>query len=411
MMRIAMVNTYHFLRGGDSRYALATADALRRRGHDVLPFAMRHPDSFETGLESFFPPEVDYPALMARRTPRALWSVLTSSIYNREARRGFANMLDAHPVDVVHLHSVMHHLTASVVLECYRRKLPVVWTLHDYKSICPTTRLLRDDAICEACRNGRFYNALRYRCKRKSLSASAVVTAELYLHRVWSVYERAALLVAPSPFLRDKVLEDGLRPRRIEVLPNFVDTSTVEPSQGDEGYVLFVGRLSGEKGLETLLAATARAGRELRVAGSGELEARLQHRCAAEGWTHVHFEGHCSGERLRKLYAGARMVAVPSEWYENCPLVVLEAFANAKPVVASRLGGLVDMVDPGQVGLLVEPGNVEAWAAAIADLGHDAGRCRDMGLRARGVAEERYAPDRHLDALEALYASVVERRD
>lgn len=406
-MRIAMVNTYHFLRGGDSRYALATSDALRQRGHEILPFAMRHPESFESPFLDFYPNEVDYPALMKKKTLRSMWSVLTSSIYNREARGGFGKMVSDMPVDLAHLHSIMHHLTASVVLECFQREIPVVWTLHDYKAICPTTRLLRDDEICELCRGGRFHNAFWHRCKRGSWGASAIVTAELYLHRLWSVYERADLLVSPSPFLRDKVLEHGLKPRRIEVLPNFVDTTTVEPSESDEGYVLFVGRLSGEKGLGTLLAATARAGCALRVAGTGELGDELRRRCEREGWDHVSFEGHCSGDRLRKLYGGARVVAVPSEWYENCPLVVLEAFANAKPVLASRLGGLADMVDHEETGLLVEPGDVDAWAEALAALSADPGRCRDLGNRARCVAEERYSPARHLDALEGLYRSVL----
>jgi glycosyltransferase involved in cell wall biosynthesis len=402
-----MVNTFRYRRGGDSAYALGLEELLGERGHEVLPFAMHHPQELPTAHSAYFAPEIDYPALLNRGGIPSALKVLGSSIYNRAARASLAALLDEHAVKLVHAHSVMHHLTASVMRECYSRSIPVVWTLHDLKSVCPTSLFLRDEKICEECSGGRFYNAVRHRCKRGNFGASLIVATELYLHRMWRVYEKADLLIAPSQFLRDKLLESGLRPRRIEVLHNFVDTDQIEVPAGPGDYVLYVGRVSREKGVGTLMEACARDRIPLRIAGTGELLEGLRDRAAQQGWTNVQFAGHCTGEDLAALYRGARLVAVPSEWQENCPLVVLEAYAWGKPVLASRLGGLVELVGDQGVGQLLSPGATEEWAEIIGQWMSDPRRCREAGSVARELAESSFSPSRHVDRIEALYGEVA----
>jgi glycosyltransferase involved in cell wall biosynthesis len=406
-MTICMLNTFRYRRGGDSAYALGLEELLGARGHEVVPFAMHHPQELPTPDAAHFAPEIDYPALLAKGGIASALKVLTTSIYNRPARSSLAGLLDAHPVRLVHAHSVMHHLTASVMQECYSRSIPVVWTLHDLKSVCPTSLFLRDEKICEECKGGRFYNAVRHRCKRGNLGASMVVAAELYLHRMWKIYEKADLLIAPSQFLRDKLLESGLRPRRIEVLHNFVDCAGIEVPAGPGEYVLYVGRVSREKGVGTLMEACARERVPLRIAGTGELLDGLRDRAARMGWDNVQFAGHCTGEDLAALYRGARLVAVPSEWQENCPLVVLEAYAWGKPVLASRLGGLVELVADQGVGQLLAPGSIDEWAEAIGQWMSDPSRCRQAGAAARELAQSRFSPALHLDRIEALYREVA----
>ncbi len=405
---ILQVNTYHYLRGGDSRCMFETARQLRKRGLEVHHFAMQHPQNQPCEDSAYFAPYVDYPELMAKSGVGSKLQVLKSSLHNSDARRSVGALLDTMRPDVAHVHSIMHHLTASVVLELRKRGIPIVWTLHDYKAVCPTTRLLRDGAPCEACSGGRFFNATRYRCKRDSLAASALTTVELHLHRLWSVYEEADLLIAPSQFLRDKVVEMGLRPRRIEVLPNFVESSTYEPQCDDEGYVLYVGRLSHEKGLPTLIEAAGQVPSvELRIAGTGELEGELRERCTREGWRNVRFEGFVGGSDLVDLYRGARALLIPSEWYENCPMVVLEAYAFGKPVIGSRLGGLIDLVEDGVTGALIEPGVVSAWSTALRSVAHEPEVWRSMGLRARERAEGRFDAKSHIDTLLGYMGSVT----
>lgn len=406
-MTLCIVNTFRYLRGGDSAYALALEQGLRDRGLDVANFAMEHPETVDSPEREYFAEQLDFPRLKAEGGLRNAVEVMRRSIYNQDARASLSRLLDARSCQAAHLHSVMHHLTASVVMELYERSIPVIWTLHDLKSVCPTTLFLREGQICEACSGGHFYNATRYRCKRGSIGASAIVTAELYLHRFWKVYERADLLLAPSRFLRDKVLESGLRPRRIEVLPNPVDTASRRPAVGDGQYVLYVGRVSREKGVGTLVEACANAGVQLRIVGTGEELEAVQARAAAIGPGQVHFEGYCSGQRLHELYQGARLVALPSECYENCPMVALEAFAFGKPVLGSALGGLVEMLEDRGVGDLVVPGSVPAWTDAISRWMSDPGQCAAAGARARHLAEGEYSPARHFDRLLEFYEAIA----
>ena len=404
-MTICMLNTFRYRRGGDSAYALGLESLLAERGHAVLPFAMHHPEELPTEHSRNFAPEIDYPALMNQGGLRSALTVLSNSIYNRSARASLARFFDEYPIDLVHAHSVMHHLTAAVIQECYARSIPVVWTLHDLKSVCPTALYQRDGQVCEECSGGRFYNALRHRCKRGSLGASAVVTAELYLHRLWNIYEKADLLIAPSQFLRDKLIESGLKPKRIEVLHNHVNTEGIEVPREAGSYVLYVGRLSREKGVATLMEACIRAGVRLRIAGTGELREDLQAQVVVESL--VSLEGHVTGAALADLYRGAALVAVPSECQENCPLVALEAYAWGKPVLGSRLGGLVELIDDHGVGELLEPGNVDDWSSSLSRWMADPAGRLEAGRRARERAEIHFSPQDHVDQIERFYGEVA----
>ncbi len=411
-MRILMANTYHYLRGGDSAYALGISSALEEAGHEVIPFAMQGDANLSSDAASYFAPELDYPALQEEGGLANSWKVVSNSIYNRQARRNLQRLLDERRVDIVHLHSIMHHLTASIVLECRQRDLPVVWTLHDAKACCPTTRFMRKGKICHDCAQGRFYRAVTTRCKRGSLAASAIVALELYLHRWWKIYEKADLLLAPSRFLRDLLVATGLRPRRFEVLPNFVEVGKFDPAPPDGSYALYLGRLSPEKGLETLLQAAALEPRvPLRIVGTGEMEPYLRGQCEALGLDHLRFEGHLDGPAVRELLYGAKCLVLPSICDENCPLSVLESFAAGRPVLASRCGGIPELVEEGVTGRLVEPGSAEAIARGLKDLVERPEEWRAMGQRARAVADRSYDKGQHIETLTELYRSVLVQRN
>ncbi len=407
-MRILIVNTYHYLRGGDSAYALGISRALEEAGHEVFPFAMQGERNLPSPYARYFAPELDYPALQREGGVGNKIKVLTHSIYNREARSRLSEYLDEIEIDIAHLHSVMHHLTASVVLELRKRGIPIVWTLHDAKSCCPTTHFQRNGQTCHACYGGRFYQAVRYRCKRGSLSASAVVATELYLHRLWKIYERAELLIAPSRFLRDTLIEAGLRPRRIEVLPNYVEAKRFQPAQDEGSYFLYLGRLSPEKGVTELVEAAVRLPHiPLRIVGGGELEASLRQRVEASGSTHITVEGPVPPEQVTDILRGARALILPSRCDENCPLVVLEAFAAGRPVIASSRGGIPELVNPGKTGLLVSDASVESWTQILESGWNDPAGLQRMGSRGREIISRRYDRSAHLEALLELYRSVL----
>jgi glycosyltransferase involved in cell wall biosynthesis len=410
-MRILMANTYHYLRGGDSAYALGISSALEEEGHEIIPFAMQGDANLPSDASTYFTPELDYPALQKEGGLANSWRVVSNSIYNRQARRSLSRLLDENRIDLVHLHSIMHHLTASIVLECRKRGLPVVWTLHDAKACCPTTRFMREGRVCHDCTGGRFYRAVTTRCKRGSLAASTIVALELYLHRWLRVYERADLLLAPSRFLRDLLVETGLRPRRFEVVANFVDVADFDPAPSSGGYALYLGRLSSEKGLDILLQAASMERRvPLRIAGTGEMEGQLKEQCRQLGLEHVRFEGHVDGARVRDLLHGAQCLVLPSVCDENCPLSVLESFAAGRAVLASRSGGVPELVTDGETGRLVTPGVVEELAGALSELVEDREAWMRMGENARKKAEKNFDRSRHVETLLGLYHEVLNER-
>jgi glycosyltransferase involved in cell wall biosynthesis len=371
---------------------------------------MSHPENLSAESDGYFAEEMDYPDMMRRGGLGASARVARRAVYNREARQAIERLLDDEKIDLVHVHSVMHHLTASVILACYERGLPLVWTLHDMKAVCPTTHFLRDGKICEECGGGRFYWAAFYRCKRKNLMASALVATELYLHRNWKIYERADLLIAPSQFLRDKLIEHGIRAKRFEVLPNFVEAVEPPPTSRDDGYVLYVGRLSSEKGIETLVDASGVGGFPLVIVGTGELEAELRDRVERTHLTNIHFLGYRTGADLDSLYRGARVVALPSTCQENCPFAILEAYSYAKPVAGSRLGGIPDIVIEGETGILLPPGQSKLWAEQLGELVDDPTRCRALGTNALGLARDRFSRDIHVARVEQYYGEVLQAR-
>jgi len=286
--------------------------------------------------------------------------------------------------------------------------VPSVQTLHDFKLVCPTYRMLSGDRICERCAGGRYYSALLERCNRGSLLRSAVNVVESYLHAALGSYDAVDRFLCPSRFLLDKVAAFGVDAARLQHLPLFFDGAAT-PSFAPGHYAVFVGRLSPEKGLATLIAAAARSSTPLVVVGDGPQRAELEATVARQDLDGVRFTGHLDGAALDDVRRQAAFSVVPSEWYENFPLAVVESMALGKPVVASRLGGLAEMVDDGVTGRLVATGDVDAWAKVLAELASAPATLESMGRAARAKVEAEWSADRHADRLTDAYAAVTAR--
>jgi glycosyltransferase involved in cell wall biosynthesis len=224
------------------------------------------------------------------------------------------------------------------------------------------------------------------------------------VHRLLRAYQPVRRFVCPSRFLAAKIAQGGVYPERLRVLPNFVETRGVAVKQHPGGPVLYAGRLSYEKGVDVLVQAVARLGSaRLEVAGDGPERPALEALAAAVAPGRVRFLGQVPKPRLLELMRAAAVVALPSRCHENQPMAVLEAFASGVPVVASSLGGLPELVEPGLLGDITPPDDPAALAAPLARLLDDPRRAQAMGRAARATAEERFAPERHLGQLERLY--------
>lgn len=402
-----MVQTYYYYRGGDSTSMLSLSKLLEEKGHEVVPFAMENPLNLPSPYSRFFVSEIDFPELLRRGSPGAAWRVATRSIHNGEARRKIAALVDEVKPDLAHFHNIHAHLTASIVSPLRARGVPIVWTLHDYRLICPNTSLLSKGEICERCIPNRFYQAVLQRCKKGSRAASCVAMLTTLYDRFERLPSRIDRFIAPSDFLRSKLLEGGFDPARIECVPNFAD---LEGFAGlpERDYFCYAGRLSHEKGLDVLIRATASldAGRLL-VVGDGPEADSLRALARSLGTNRVEFAGYRSGDELKRIIAESQFVVLPSRWYENLPYTVMEAFASSKAVVASRIGGIPEMVDDEVNGLLVPAGDVEALAAALRRMLGDRREREEMGRRGREKAERRYGREKHYGEIERIYREVT----
>jgi glycosyltransferase involved in cell wall biosynthesis len=403
-VKILHVNKFLYRRGGAESYMLDLAGLQRAAGHDVEFFAMRHPDNLPATFHDLFPTHVEFetapPTLGAksRAAGRLLWST--------SAARGMAEVLRRFRPDVVHLHNVYHQLSPSILRSARRAGAPMVMTLHDYKLVCPTYRLLDRHGLCEACIPHRFWNPTLRRCNRGSLSASALNGVEMTLHTLLGAYDPVHRFICPSRFLEGKMRAGRVDPRRLRWVPNYVDATATSPKATPGGDVVSVGRLSDEKGVDVLIEAIARApGLRADILGDGPARPELERLAAALGvQDRVTFHGRVSAEDVHDGLRAASVVAVPSRWYENMPITVLEAFAVGVPVVASGLGGLPELIDDGGDGILVPPDEPGVLAEALTSLTADPSRAFEMGKAARVKVVDRHAPESHLERIHAVYA-------
>lgn len=403
-MKILMVSSFHHARGGDTTYARSVSAALAARGHEVVPFAMRHPENEPSPWETRFPTWVDP---WGTTTPGRRLALLPGLIWSREAARELDGVLDTLKPDVAHLHHVHRHLTPSVLWPLKRRGVPVVWTVHDAELICPAGTLYTEGSPCERCRGHRYLEAVRHRCKGDALLPSIAVALEKTAHRALGVWDRVDRLVCPSRFMADALVRFGLPPKKVLHLPNFLDIDAHAPGQAQGRGWLFAGRLAPEKGLDTLLQAAEQIpDAQLTVCGAGPWEGRV--RAMAARLPQVRLLGHVPRAALMALVREAAIIVVPSRWLENYPYAVLEAQAAGRAVVASRIGGIPEQIDDGVDGVLVPPGDPAALASAVRGLLADPGRARRMGEAARVRVVRERAPAGHVEALTSLYAALRE---
>ncbi|MDK1383823.1 glycosyltransferase family 4 protein [Sinorhizobium sp. 8-89] len=360
--RLLAINNYFYRRGGAETVFFDHMAMFGEIGWDVVPFAMQHDSNEASPWSEYFVSEIEYGRQtgLLRKVSQA-----ASVIYSVEAQRNIARLIERVRPSVAHAHNVYHHLSPAIFSTLKSAGIPVVMTVHDLKLACPSYKMLRDGKVCEDCSGGRIYNVLRHRCVKDSASLSAVVLAETMLHRLLGLYrEKVDRLVVPSRFYLEKLVEWNWPREKMIHIPNFVDVEDYRSDWQEGGYFVFAGRLAPEKGLATLIRAVARSKQRLIVAGAGPEEAALR-RLADELNADVTFAGYLSGQDLHRLIGESLALVLPSEWYENAPVSILETYALQRPVIGAAIGGIPEMVKEGETGLMATSGEVEDLARAL----------------------------------------------
>lgn len=410
-MKIIQANKFYFMQGGAERYLLDVSAWLESQGHEVIPFAMDHPDNLETPYQKYFPSFVQTGRVTAN------WQgvrTLSRMAYSLEARRKLATLIAQTKPDLAHIHNIYTQLSPSILDTLRDQHIPVVMTVHDHHLISPQYNIwaygcgkdYRDVGLIR----GTFS-----RFHKNSMLASFAQTAVYKFHRWLKIYERGVdLFICPSQYMKRQLVRGGFPAEKIRVNHFGIDEKLFTPrydhdgSTGSpqDGYFFYAGRLSEEKGVETIIRAAKIIGDvNVKIAGRGPQMEYLHH--LAHDVPNVEFLGFRSKEEVTELYRGAIAVLLPSRVHENFPLMVLEALASGKPVIASDVGGVSEMIDDRVNGFLVSPTDDFGWVEAMMRLSIDESLQQSMSRAARTTVEHRFKLEDHYRRLMECYQEVL----
>jgi glycosyltransferase involved in cell wall biosynthesis len=407
-MRILYCNKYDYPFSGTEAYLFDLIHKMDERGQETALFSMDHGRAPAFAGRSYRIPYVDF------KDPNASFlkkvKMAAHAIYSPSARRAMRKCLSDFSPDLAHIRSIYHHLSPSILWELKRQGIPVLYHLNDFKILCPTYNFVADGRICkEHCKNGAFYNVVTRGCYEGRRSSAVVLAAEAYLHQWLQTYERCVdVFLAPSEFVRGKLIGAGFPAHRIEVLPHYQALPGDDQLATDEGYLLYFGRLSPEKGAYELLRAMVQLPHiPLVIAGDGPERPRLESAARELNLKHVLFAGMVHGEKLQKLIAGCSFSIFPSHAYETLGKSILESYAWGRPVIASDLGSRRELVEHGVTGLLYADGDREQLARSIGFLFDRPDLIQKMGAAARSRVKANHDPGQHMEKLLELYCRLT----
>ncbi len=342
-MKILLVHNYYRYRGGEDRYVTILEDTLTRKGHQVMRFFCDSRD-----IDGFSP--VKKCALP--------FKLINSPALNRELEK----LLLAEKPDLAVVHNLAPLLSLSILRVLQKHGVPILKRLENYKFLCLNGLFLRNDfTTCEKCKPGNFLPGIIHRCYQRSLlNSMGIAVGEWFHRRKKTVIRNVDRFLATSQFLKSKFVEAGFPGEKIEVFPNFIDFEPVTAAAVSlpGPYAVYVGRLSREKGLLTLLNAFAGLPHlPLKIVGSGPLEKELKDFVHGRNLENIEFAGFIDGPLKKEILAGARFLIFPSECYESFGYTIIESYACGTPVIASDSGGAKELVTEGETGFLFEPGN------------------------------------------------------
>ena len=408
-----MCNSFYYLRGGVERCFFDLLDLFSKHGHENILFCMHHERNLSTPYEKYFLEAVDFPVLMQQSTNlRTKLRVVERVLYYKDAQSYIEQLIQDTKPEIAHIQQIDHEISPSIIPIIKQHNIPIVQTLHDYKPVCPNTNFFSHGEICERCAGKNFYYATLKKCKRGALMPSILASAEAYFQKLTKIYEKNVnLFIVPSKFLENKLTQYGYQGKMIQ-LPHFVNLDMFIPSTEKSDYFIYFGRLVALKGVRTLLKALehVKTQKILFIIGEGELESQLKDYARQHNINNVQFKGYMPTQDLIPFIQKAMFTIFPSECYENYPMAIVESLACATPVVGSNLGGISELIDHGQTGLLFEPGNPFDLAEKIQYLVDHSDRAAEMGQNGRKQVEHANNPQQYYEKIMQLYQNLLQSK-
>ena len=405
-MRILQINNTHSIKGGADRVYFNTGKLMASFGHDVSYFSTFENDIEKSEFSKYF-------IRFKNKREAGFFSKLSSVkdyIYNNHAYDNLSKLIHDFQPEIAHVHLFCGGLSLSILKALKKYDIPIVQSVHDYRLLCPANAFLdANNQICEKCYNRSYYQCAVKQCVDRNFFYSSMVSIEAYFRKYFiNPIEYIDHFLFVSQFAKNKHIDfdDRFRTKSDHQF-NFTylppSTKVIYP---EKKYLLFYGRLSVEKGLTTLLSAIEDVDIDLKIVGTGpQYNVALEYSRTHEN---IHVLGYKSGSELDELIANAYFIVVPSEWYENNPMTILEAYSVNKPVIGARIGGIPEIVHDHKTGFLFESRNTEDLTQSIRKaMDMTEPEYIEMASAARRFAEENFSPEIHYEKLLFIYSNLI----
>lgn len=405
-MKILMVNKFHYLKGGSEKYYFDLAKLLEENGHEVAFFSMKNEKNIKTNNKEYFVEEID---LNSNNKLKAL-----EVIYSKNNKKKMEEALEDFKPDIVHLNNFQRQLSASIIKPIKKRKIPIVFTAHDVQAICPAITMIDNNKkICEACMKGKYINCIKKKCIKGSGLKSILGAIEGMYYRITNIYKnKIDYIITPSEFYKIKLIEDGIKENKIKALHNFIDIKQYSIKTQDDGYALYFGRLSKEKGILNLIKAFSKTQNGiLYIAGEGEEKENIEKLINDnELDNRVKLLGFLNSEEMKEYIRKCKFVVLPSIWYENCPYSIIETLAMGKPIIGSNIAGIPELVQDNINGFTFKYDNIEELTEKMEKLFNDNSLIKEFSKKSKEICEESYSKDFYYSEIMNIYNSLLKER-
>lgn len=384
-MKILLANKFYYLRGGDCIYMLNLEQMLKKHGHDVAIFAMDYPQNFDTEWKKYFPSNMS--KLMA----------FTRPFGSSEVQKKFESLLDDFKPDVVHLNNIHTQLSPVIAKLAHERNINVVWTIHDLKLLCPRYDCLRNGkTLCDECFTDK-KAVLKYSCMKNSKLASIIAYQEALKWNRETLESFTDTFICPSQFMADKMKQGGFDVKKIKVLCNFIDIDKCKKDNynNKEDYYSYIGRISHEKGIKTLIEAANQLPYKLKIVGSGPLEENMK----IIANSNIEFVGFKEWKEIKDIIGKSKFNVLPSIVYENNPLSIIESLCLGTPVLGAYIGGIPELINDGITGMTFKSSNVNDMKDKIDKMFHTSFDYKNIALK----SQEKYNSEKYYNELIKIY--------
>ena len=411
-MKILLVNYRYFISGGPEKYMFNIKKMLEDNGHEVIPFSIHSNKNVKTKYSKYFVEPIGGRDATyfdeVKKTPKSIWQMLTRSIYSFEVESAIKREIKDVKPDLVYINK----LSPSVITGARKTGIPVVLRLSDYFLLCPRFDFMYEKKVCEECLTKGYVSCIKKRCVKGSLFASIIRVFSMKFHKAINVYKGVYAFITPSEFLKKKLSLNGFDEDKIHCIPTFTSSKTKVGNPEIGSYGLYFGRVTEEKGVETVIKAYEKLPEyTVKIMGDDTTEeaTKLKNYVKKHKIKNVEFLGFKSGEELENIIKAARFTLIPSIWYDNLPNTALESFQYSKPVIASNIGSLPELVIDGENGYLFNPSDEEDLIKKIKMLDDDK-LVKKMGEASRRRLENRFSPNAHYEALMKVFNEAIENR-